>query len=122
MSSRKKRNIRYRADVRHTMNLVIFNKYYPNQKRRHKIFKSALKADCKKYRDYYSKRYKRFVASDRFITVLWGCAAMRASANKLSPKELIVFKDKDVAERMKVWEQKVWEPVNETENCEKRNG
>lgn len=120
MSSRKKRNNKYRADVRQTMKLVIFNKYYPNQKRRHKIFKSALKADCKKYRDYYSKRYKRFVASNRFITVLWGCAAMRASrasANKLTPKELIVFKDKDVAERMKVWE-----PVNETENCEKRNG
>ena len=51
------------------------------------------------------------------MTVLWGCAAMRASASKLSPKELIVFKDKHVAERMKVWN-----PVNETENCEKRNG
>lgn len=117
MSSRKKRNIRYRADVRHTMNLVIFNKYYPDQKRRHKIFKSALKADCKKYRDYYSKRYNHFVASNRFMTVLWACAAMRTSASKLTPKELIVFKDKEVEERMKVWN-----PVNENENCEKRNG
>lgn len=117
MSSRRKRNIKYRTNVRQTMKLVIFNKYYLNQKRRHKIFKSALKADCKKYRDYYSKRYNHFVASNHFMTVLWACAAMRTSASKLSPKELIVFKDKDVEERMKVWE-----PVNENENCEKRNG
>lgn len=117
MPSRKKRNIKYRRDVRQTMKLVIFNKYYPNQKRRHKIFKTALEADCKKYSNYYSKRYNHFVASNRFMTVLWACAAMRTSASKLTPKELIVFKDKDVEERMKVWN-----PANENENCEKRNG
>lgn len=117
MHSHKKRNIKYRRRIRKIMKLDILEKYYPNQKRRHKIFKSALSADCKKYSNYYSKRYNHFVASNHYMTVLWACAAMRTSASKLSPKELIMFKDKDVEERMKVWE-----PVNENENCEKRNG
>lgn len=116
MLSRKKANIRYRQKLRRVMTEAIHLKYYPDQKRWHNVFHTALVSDCKKYKTAYSRYYKKTMANKYYLTILWGCASMSYTAREMNPKEQLAFKNSYVKERMQVWQ------VDENESCEERNG